>query len=128
MNRRNLITAAAALSVPAPGATVKNAIFELRYFRMRNGAQVQRTSDFFANYYLPAAQRLGIGPVGFFNALIGEQSPFLLSLTSYPSISAMEIAMEKMAADKEFQKGFNDYNSMGELSYIRMENSLLRAF
>lgn len=128
MNRRNLITAAAALSVPAPGSAVKNAIFELRYFRMRNGAQVQRTSDFFAKYYLPAAQRLGIGPLGFFNAFIAEQSPFLLSLASYPSMSAMELAMEKMTADKEFQKGFNDYNSMGELSYIRMENSLLRAF
>jgi hypothetical protein len=66
MNRRNLITGAAALSVPAPGASAKNAIYELRYFRMRNGAQMQRTSDFLSKFYLPAAQRLGIGPVGFF--------------------------------------------------------------
>jgi NIPSNAP len=128
MNRRNLITAAAALSVPAPGAAPKNAIFELRYFRMRNGAQVQRTSDFFAKCFLPAAERLGIGPLGFFNALIAEQSPFLLSLASYPSLTAMEIAMDKMAADKEFQKGFSEYNSMSELSYMRMESSVLRAF
>jgi hypothetical protein len=129
MNRRNLITAAAALSVPASGAGAKtNAIFELRYFRMRNGAQIQRTSDFLSKYYLPAAQRLKIGALGVFNALIGEQSPFLLTLTSYPGISAMESALEKMAADKEFQKGFEEYNSMSELGYIRMENSLLRAF
>lgn len=128
MNRRNLIAAAAALSVPAKGATVKNAIFELRYFRMRNGAQLQRTSDFIGKHYLPAAQRLNIGPLGFFNALVAEQSPFLLSLASYPSLAAMETAMEKMAADREFQKGFDDYNSMSELSYIRMESSLLRAF
>ena len=128
MNRRNLITAAAAMSVPAPGAPSKNAIFELRYFRMRNGAQIQRTTDFLSKSYLPAAQRIGIGPLGFFNALVAEQSPFLLALSSYPSISAMETAMEKMASDKTFQQGFNDYNSMSELSYIRMENSLLRAF
>jgi hypothetical protein len=128
MNRRNLITVAAALSVPAPGTAGKNAIFELRYFRMRNGAQIQRTSDFFSKYYMPAAQRIGIGPMGFFNALVAEQAPFLLALTSHPSIAAMETAMEKMAADKEFQKGFGEYNSMSELSYIRMENSLLRAF
>jgi hypothetical protein len=126
MNRRNLITAAAALSVPAPGATAKNAIYELRYFRLRNGAQIQRTSDFLAKYYLPATQRLGIGPLGFFNALISEQSPFVLCLTSYPSLASMETAMEKMAADKELQKGVGEYNS--ELSYIRMENSVLRAF
>ena len=59
MNRRNLITAAAFLSVPAQGATIKNAIFELRYFRMRNGAQIQRTSDFLSKHYIPAAQRAG---------------------------------------------------------------------
>ena len=128
MNRRNLIAGAAALSVPATGAPGKNAIYELRYFRMRNGVQIQRTSDFLAKFYLPAAQRLGIGPVGFFNAVIAQQSPFVLSLTSYSSIAAMETALEKMAVDKEFQKGLGDFNSAGELSYIRMENSVLRAF
>ena len=128
MNRRNLITAAAALSVPAPGETSKNAIFELRYYRMRNGAQLQRTSDFLSKYYMPAAQRAGFGPLGFFNQLVADQGPFVLVVTSYPSISAIEAGTEKMKADKEFQKGFNDYNSMTELSYIRMESSLLRAF
>jgi len=128
MNRRNLIAGAAALGVPAPGATSKNAIYELRYFHLRNGAQIQRTSDFISKHYLPAAGRLGLGPFGFFNALVAEQSPFLLALTSFSSLAAMENAMEKMAADKEFQKGFAEYNSMAELSYIRMENSILRAF
>jgi hypothetical protein len=40
----------------------------------------------------------------------------------------METGMEKTAADKEFQKGFGEYNSAGEPGYIRMENSVLRAF
>ena len=93
MDRRNLITAAAALSVPAPAATTKNAIYELRYFHMRNGAQIQRTSDFLSKYFMPAANRAGIGPLGFFNQLIAEQGPFLLALTSYPSMAAMEAAM-----------------------------------
>src|SRR5580765_6368932 len=128
MNRRNLITAAAALSVPSPGASGRNAIFELRYYHMRNGAQLQRTSDFLSKYYMPAAQRAGFGPTGFFNQLVADQGPFVLAVTSYPGIAAMEIGMEKLKADKEFQKGFNDYNSMTELSYVRMESSLLRAF
>jgi hypothetical protein len=128
MNRRNLITAAAALSVPAPGETGKNAIFELRYYHMRNSTQIQRTSDFLGKYYLPAAQRAGFGPLGFFNQLVADRGPFVLAVTSYPSISAIEAGMEKMKADKEFQKGFNEYNSGTELSYMRMESSLLRAF
>jgi len=128
MNRRNLITAAAALSVPAPGETGKNAIFELRYYRLRNSTQTQRTADFLANYYLPAARRAGFGPLGFFNHLVADQGPFVLVVTSYPSIAAIEAGTEKMKADKEFQKGFNDYHSGTELSYMRMESSLLRAF
>jgi len=109
-------------------ATSQNAIFELRYFRMRTGNQVQRTSDFFSKHFLTAAQRAGAGPMGFFAPVIGEQSPFLLSVVSYPSLAAMESIYEKMAADKEFHKGFDEYNAVGELSYIRMENALLRAF
>src|ERR1700716_2196204 len=128
MNRRNLITAAAALGVQVAAAATKNAIFEPRDLRMRNGAQIQRTSGFFSKHYIPAAQRIGIGPLGFFNALVAEQSPFLLAVSSFSSIAAMETALEKMAADKEFQKGFSEYNSMSEPSYVRMESSLLRAF
>src|SRR5258708_13615802 len=108
MNRRNLITAAAALGVPAPGETGKNAIFELRYYRLRNSTQIQRTADFLAKYYLPAAQRAGFGPLGFFNHLVADQGPFVLPVTSYPSISAIEVATEKRNADKEFQTALNN--------------------
>lgn len=131
IKRRDFVAVAASATLagtPSVSAAGKNAFFELRYYRLRNGNQVQRTSDFFSKYFLPAVQRLGTGPVGFFNAVIAEQSPFLLSLVSYPSLSGMEAALDKMASDKDFQRGFDEYNSMTELSYIRMESCLLRAF
>ena len=130
MNRRNFVTAAASAGVAAvpASAAAGNAIFEMRWFRMRNGSQVQRTTEFLSKHFAPAAKRLGIGPIGFFNAVIGEHSPFVLALTSYPSFQAAGDAMDRMMSDKEFQKGFDAYNSMSELSYIRMENTLLRAF
>lgn len=130
MNRRNFVTAAASAGVAAvpASAAARNAIFEMRWFRMRNGSQVQRTNEFLGKCYAPAAKRLGIGPIGFFNAIIGEQSPFVLALTAYPSFQAAGEADGRMMADKEFQKGFEAYNSMAELSYIRVENALLRAF
>src|SRR5579863_5663956 len=95
---------------------------------MRNGPQTERTSNFLSKYYLPCAERLGIGPVGCFSAMIGAESPFFLVLTSYPSAGAFAAGQERMASDKAFQKGFEEYNAMAELSYIRMENSLLRSF
>jgi hypothetical protein len=130
MHRRQFVGAAASAGLAAApvAAAQQNAFFELRYYHMRNGSQTQRTADFLSKYFLPAAQRLGIGPLGFFGAVIAEGSPFILSLASYPSADAFAGSVERLAADKDFQHGFDEYNSMTELSYIRMENSLLRAF
>lgn len=130
MDRRNFITAAGSAGMAALPASAAsgNAILELRWFRMRNGNQVARTSEFLGKHFVPAARRLGVGPMGFFNAVIAEQSPFVMALLSYPTIQAVLDTADKMASDKEFQKGFEEYNSMSELSYIRMETALLRAF
>jgi len=113
----------------AAQAAPKNAYFELRYYRMRTSTtnQVRRTQDFLGKGYLPAARRAGIHPVGFFNAVIAPGSPFILSVSSCPSLAAIETAREKLAADSEYQKALAEYNG-GELAYSRMESSLLRAF
>ena len=103
-------------------------IIELRYFRMRNGRQVERTTEYLRRGLLPASVRAGIRPVGCFNAVIAPDSPFILTLASYPSLATLETAREKLAADKEFLAAADEYNSMTELSYIRMESSLLWAF
>jgi NIPSNAP len=131
MNRRRFLNSAALAGLASHtsvAAPAKPSVYELLYFRLRNGSQVQRTNDFLGKHFLPAAQRIGAGPMGFFNALIGEQSPFVLALVSFPSLAAFDSAMERLAADKAFQKASDEYSSMTELSYMRMENSLLRAF
>lgn len=130
MNRRNFVASAATAgmaALPASAASGKS-IYELRWFHMRNGNQTQRTADFLGKHFVPAARRLKLGPMGFFSAVIAEQSPFVLVLMSYPSLDAVADAMDKMMNDGEFQRGFEEFNSMSELSYIRMENALLRAF
>jgi len=106
------------------------AFFELRYFRMRNSRtnQVQRTTGFLSNGYVPAARRAGIGPVGLFNAVIAPEAPFLLVVSGYPSLAAMQTSLEKMAADSEYQKAHAEFNSGADLAYIRMESSLFRCF
>jgi hypothetical protein len=130
MKRRSFLTlpAGAALLAPPAAAAGKRAFFELRYYRMRSGPQVDRTTRYLQRGWLPAAQRAGVGPLGFFNSVIGPQSPFILSLAGYPSLAAVEAANEKLSADREFQAARDEYNSMTELSYIRMESALLYAF
>ena len=108
----------------------KKAIIELRYMRLRNtaGNQMQRTSDFLKNIAVPALKRAGVGPLGFFAPVIGEESPFILALASFPSIAAMEAAREKENADEDYIRGRDAYNSGPGLSYERLEGSLLRCF
>jgi|SRR5579871_5656036 len=128
MERRHFLSGAALAAFGASAAeTAQNAYFELRYFHVRTGPQTERTTEFMKNYYLPALQRLKIGPVGFFSPTIGEQSPSIMALISYPSIEAFAGSREHLAADKEYGKGWEAFNAAG-LNYIRMENSLLRAF
>lgn len=130
MKRRNFVSgsAAAMMASAAEAETPRNQIFHLLYFYMRSGAQVDRTTQYLANVFLPAAKRAGLGPVGFFSPVIGERSPYILSLVSYPSFAAVETIHNKFAEDKEFSKGWDDYNSITDPPYIRMESTLLRAF
>lgn len=105
------------------------AIVELRYFRLRNGKQVERTMDYLRRGWLPASQRAGVGPIGFFNALVAPGSPFILTVTSFPSLSAITELGRKLASDKEFQTVLTEYNpTNGDVNYIRMDNTLLMGF
>ena len=121
------VSLSAATSDKAMAAT-PTSIIELRYFRLRNGDQLKRTNDFLNKHYLPAIKRAGAGPVGFFNAVIAPQSPFVLAVASYKSLSDFGAVMDKMDADKGFGTAFDEYNSLTELSYIRMESALFRGF
>jgi len=130
MKRREFVsaTAAAGMAAAAPADPPKNAYFHLLYFYMRNGSQVDRTTAYLRDTFLPAAKRAGIGPVGFFSPVIGERSPYILSLASYPAWGAIATAYERLAADKDFQKGWDEYNNIQDPAYVRMESALLRAF
>lgn len=114
----------------AAPAAAKKSIIELRYLRMRNTAdnQMQRTSDFLKNTAVPALKRAGAGPLGFFASVIAPESPFILALAAFPGMAAMETAREKEAADQEYVRGRDAYNSGPGLSYERLESSLLRCF
>jgi hypothetical protein len=130
MKRRRFIGAAGTLAAGAamPQSAPKNSIIELRYIRMRTGPQVERTNRFLSKYAIPAMQRAGIAKFGIFNALIAESSPFVLAVSSYPSLEAFARMQGAVLRDKEMREGWPEWNQMSELSFIRIENSLLFGF
>ena len=95
---------------------------------MRNGTQMERTSQYLQKVFMPAAQRAGIGPLGFFGPVLAPRAPFILSISSYPSFAAIESAHDKMAADEAFLKGWDAFNTIEDPTYVRMESALLHAF
>ena len=131
MNRRKFIAASSAAGLSTAAAAEnppKNSIYSLSYFYMRNGSQVERTTSYLRDTYLPAARRNGMGPVGFFSPVFGERAPYILALASYPGFSAIDATHVKFGEDKEFQKGWDAYNSTGDPAYVRVEVNLLYAF
>jgi NIPSNAP len=130
MKRREFVTTAASagLAGAAAAETPRNSLYHLVYFYMRTGPQVTRTTGYLQQVFLPAAKRAGLGPAGFFSPVIGERSPYILSLVTYPGFAAIDTIRNKLAEDKEFQKGWDEYNKMGDPAYVRMESTLLRAF
>lgn len=122
------IAAGASLLSSASAADRKNQFFQLEYFYMRNGTQPERANDFFANYFLPAAKRIGLGPLGFFSPVIGERSPYILLLASHPTLDSFGTMFSRLSEDAEFQKGMAKFHLPGNPGYTRRENSLLRAF
>ena len=122
------MSVSAGASLPASAAEpAKNQYYELQYFHMKTGSQVQRTNDFLGQHYLAAVSKLGLAPVGFFNPVIGEQSPYLLLMVTHENLASVETWNGRLNADPDYRKAFESYVS-GEPPYIRRESSLLRAF
>ena len=134
MTRRKFVPAAAAGAAALKGQTIqakaKPCVYELRIVHHRNSAdnQRQRMTDLLRNATLPALEKYGAGPVGFFASSIAPGGPFLMALISYPSMAAMEDIRARMNADAAYVKQIEAFNAMPGLGYERLENSLLRAF
>jgi hypothetical protein len=133
MNRRTFLKhttgGALAMAMPLEAAESKKAIIELRQFKLRNtlDGMGPRSIEHLSKSYLPALRRSGSGPVGLFGSLVSQDSPYVLVLSSYPSLTLWEDAQEKLSKDKQYEKERDAYRAGGS-GYVRMETTLLRAF
>jgi hypothetical protein len=132
MQRRmflSAITGSAVTSLPLLAAP-KGSIIDLRWIYLRNSAdqQMRRMSDFLEKHGLPAVKRAGISPLGVFANVIAPDGPFILLVSSLPSLAAYEQSVNKLSEDKEYLKAVSDFNAVPGLGFQRIETALLRAF
>src|SRR5580704_5127690 len=131
MTRRKFVPALAAGGTILLSAQSKApSIYEIRTIHLRNTTDNQRSrlTDFLQHAAVPAFARAGIAPCAYFASMIAEETPFITTIASYPSLGAMEQQRAKLSADADYKKALAAYNTQPGLNYQRIDSFLARAF
>lgn len=121
-----------ALTVNAADSAAKPAreFYELRTYFLRRGPKQKLFDDFASQAAIPALGRVGIGPVGVFNVMLGPDSPAVHVLIRYESIAQFAGAAERLRGDADFLRLGADFINApaNDPAYVRVESSLMVAF
>jgi hypothetical protein len=104
--------------------------FELRRYHLLPGAKQRAFIDFVGNAAIPAMNRAGVGRVGAFTVVYGENEPSLLLVLAHQSLDSVVSLRDRLAADAEYARaGAAVLDApMSDSAFVRVESSLLRAF
>ena len=138
MKRREFLTAASlagiagasSLAAPADSGSGDREYFEFRQYRLHVGAKKRLVGDFLRQVGIPAMNRIGIGPIGIFQAMYGPNSPTLYVLLVHKSIESVLNSSSLLMADDQYRKAGADFINapLSEPAYVRIESSLMVAF
>jgi len=104
--------------------------FEFRQYRLHTGSKKNLLGNFLRKVGIPAMNRIGIGPVGVFNAVYGPSSPTLYVMLVHKSLDSVANSSERLLADDKYRKDGADFvnASLSDTAYVRVESSLMVAF
>ena len=136
MDRREFLTAAAVATVsPLPhhdglGQSASRQFFELRRYHLLPGAKQRAFTTFVGEVAIPAMNRAGVGRVGAFTVVYGENEPSLLLVLTHQTLDGIVSLREKLAADAVYTRaGAAILDApLSDPAFVRVESTLLRAF
>ena len=134
MQRRRFLQtslAAPALSFAAadtPASALE--FYDLRRYQLISGPGTKITDTFFAQTFIPALNKLGIGPVGAFSLYLGPDTPAYYLLLPSSKLETLVTADLALSKDPEFLKAAAPFWDApgGAPPYARVDSSLFRAF
>jgi len=108
----------------------KREFFELRRYHLHVGAKKNLVGNFLRDVGIAAMNRIGIQPVGVFNAMYGPNSPTLYVLLVHKSLRSVVETSSRLMAELEALDRAATYLNMplSEPAYVRYESSLMVAF
>ena len=104
--------------------------YELRRYQLIDGPQKKICDAFFQNAFIPAANKLGITPVGVFNLTVGPGTPAMYVLLPSASLEALVNLEAHLAADTQYMSAGTPFLSAPAVApaYQRIESQLMIAF
>ena len=136
MQRRDFLAAAGVAAVsPLPtlealGQPAPRQYIELRRYHLLPGNKQRAFSTFVGDAMIPAMNRAGVGKVGAFTVVYGENAPSLLLVLTHQSLDSMVTLRERRAADATYTSAGKAILELplADPAFVRVESTLLRAF
>jgi len=136
MDRRGFLAATAVAAVsPLPHLSKLSQsadwqFIELRRYHLLPGTKQRAFSAFIGDAAIPAMNRAGVGRVGAFNVVYGENAPSLIVVLAHQTLDSVVSLRDRLAGDAVFARaGAAILDApMSDPAFVRVESTLLRAF
>lgn len=136
MDRREFLAATAVAAVsplPRLDALAQGAnrqFIELRRYHLLPGARQRAFMAFVGDVAIPAMNRAGVGKVGAFTVVYGENAPSLLLVLAHPSLESVVTLRDRLADDATYLRAGAPILDapLSDPAFVRAESTLLRAF
>jgi hypothetical protein len=136
MERRRFLAAsvaASAFGVTGSGdaqAPAGREFYQMRRYALQSGPQTKLTESYFSDALIPAATRMGMGPVGALRLDFGPETPAFYLLIPGSSVQALAELDLRLAEDAVFMKAAEPFwnGTAAAPPFERVESSLLAAF
>jgi hypothetical protein len=103
---------------------------ELRRYHLLPGTKARAFIAFVGDAAIPAMNRAGVGRVGAFTVVYGENAPSLLLVLTHQTLDSVVSLRDRLAADTVYARaGAAILDApLSDPAFVRVESSLLRAF
>ena len=136
MNRREFLTTTSVASMAGMSSLASGAdagaggqeYFEFRQYHLPTGSKKNQVGNFLREVGIPAMNRIGIGPVGVFQAKYGPSDPTLYVMLVHKSLDSVVDSASRLMADEKFRDCDFVNASLSDPGYVRVRSSLMVAF
>ncbi|HEX9128319.1 MAG TPA: NIPSNAP family protein [Gemmatimonadaceae bacterium] len=136
VDRREFLAATAVAAVsPLPhlntlSQSAPRQYFELRRYHLLPGTKQRAFIDFIGSVAIPAMNRAGVGKVGAFTVVYGENAPSLLLVLAHQTLDTVVSLRDRLANDAVYARAGAAILEapMSDPAFVRVESTLLRAF